>query len=78
LESITRTEVFEIAAKLGLKTQTVNRKPEDLIVKEVWLLSSLHGIRTVVNWIGLSDNFKSAEHKELFDQELAKLVITLP
>jgi branched-subunit amino acid aminotransferase/4-amino-4-deoxychorismate lyase len=78
LESITRTEVFEIAAKLGLKTQTVNRKPEDLIDKEVWLLSSLHGIRTVIKWVRLSDDFKSPEHKELFDQELAKLVITLP
>jgi branched-subunit amino acid aminotransferase/4-amino-4-deoxychorismate lyase len=78
LESITRTEVFEIAAKLGLKTQTANRKPEDLINKEVWLLSSLHGIRSVINWVGLSDNFKSPEHKALFDRELAKLVITLP
>jgi branched-subunit amino acid aminotransferase/4-amino-4-deoxychorismate lyase len=78
LESITRTEVFEIAEQLGIKTEFANRTPEDLINKEVWLLSSLQGIRTVTNWIGLSDQFKPGEHKELFDEELEKLVSPLP
>jgi hypothetical protein len=78
LESITRTDVFEIAEQLGIKTQFANRTPEDLINKEVWLLSSLQGIRTVTNWVGLSDQFKPGEHKELFDKELEKLVSPLP
>ena len=78
LESITRTEVFEIAELLGIKTKFANRTPEELINKEVWLLSSLQGIRTVTKWIGLSDQFKTGEHKELFDNELQKLVSPLP
>lgn len=78
LESITRTEVFEIAELLSINTKFANRTPEELINKEVWLLSSLQGIRTVTNWIGLSDQFKTGEHKELFDKELQKLVSPLP
>lgn len=78
LESITRTEVFEIAELLSINTKFANRTPEELINKEVWLLSSLRGIRTVTNWIGLSDQFKTGEHKELFDKELQKLVSPLP
>jgi len=78
LESITRTDVFEIAEQLGIKTQFANRTPEDLINKEVWLLSSLQGIRTVTNWVVLSDQFKPGEHKAIFDKELEKLVSPLP
>ena len=78
LESVTRQEIFEIAKNLGIQTKQLNAKPEDLINKEVWLLSSLQGIRTVTNWIGLSDQFKTGEHKELFDKELQKLVSPLP
>jgi len=78
LESITRTDVFEIAEQLGIKTKFANRTPEDLINREVWLLSSLQGIRTVTNWVSLSDQFKPGEHKELFDKELEKLVSPLP
>jgi len=78
LESITRAEVFQIANQLGIPTQTKNRKPEELINKEVWLLSSLHGIRTVTNWIGLSNEFKPGEHKEIFEQAMNQLVTPLP
>ena len=78
LESVTRQEIFEIAENLGIQTKQLNAKPEDLINKEVWLLSSLQGIRTVTNWIGVSEHFQEGQHKELFDKELEKFVSPLP
>jgi len=78
LESITRQEVFEIADNLNIETKTKLAKPEDLIGKEVWLMSSLQGIRPVTEWAGLSKDFKAGEHKYLFDQELLKFVAPLP
>ena len=78
LESITRTEVFEIAEKLGIKTQTKKAKPEELVGKEVWSLSSLQGIRAVSSWVNLSDNFLAATQKPIFDRELEALLVPLP
>lgn len=51
LESVTRIEIFEIAQQLGLQTRTANAKPEELASTEVWLLSSLQGIRRVSRWL---------------------------
>jgi len=78
LESVTRTEIFEVAEKLGIQTKTVLAKPEDLIGKEVWLLSSLQGIRLVTNWVGLSDSFAEGKHIAAFEAELEKLLVPLP
>jgi branched-subunit amino acid aminotransferase/4-amino-4-deoxychorismate lyase len=78
LESVTRQEIFEIAENLGIRTKQLNAKPEDLINKEVWLLSSLQGIRTVTNWIGVSNQFQESQHRELFNRELEKFVSPLP
>ncbi len=71
LESVTRTEVFEVAQKLGIATQTKRAKPEDLVGIEVWLLSSLQGIRVVTNWLGVSNDFKQSDLKARFEAELA-------
>jgi branched-subunit amino acid aminotransferase/4-amino-4-deoxychorismate lyase len=78
LESVTRTEVFEIAQKLNIETITRTAKPEELINHELWLLSSLQGIRTVTNWINLSDDFKTSNKRELFMAELEAFVEQLP
>lgn len=51
LDSVTRHEIFEIANQLGLKTETVIAKPQDLAGTEVWVLSSLQGIRRVNAWL---------------------------
>jgi len=77
LESVTRTEIFEIAEKLEIATKTVLAKPEDLIGKEVWQLSSLQGIRLVTNWIGISDNFAKGNHIAEFEVELNKMLVRL-
>ena len=78
LESVTRTEIFEIAQKLNIETKTRTAKPEELINHELWLLSSLQGIRTVTNWINLSDQFKTTNKRELFMAELEAFVEQLP
>lgn len=78
LESVTRTEIFEIAERLEIETKTVLAKPDDLIGKEVWQLSSLQGIRLVTNWIGLSDNFAKGDHMAIFEAELNKMLVPLP
>ncbi|MDE2591261.1 MAG: aminotransferase class IV [Actinomycetales bacterium] len=51
LDSVTRREVLEIASQLGVETKLVRSKPLDLVDCEVWLLSSLHGIRPVERWL---------------------------
>jgi len=78
LESITRTEIFEIAEKLEIETKTALARPEELIGKEVWLLSSLQGIRVITNWIGLSDDFAEGKHIAQFNAELQKMLTPLP
>ena len=71
LESITRTEIFQVAKKLSIPTRFELAKPEDLVGLEVWLLSSLQGIRVVTNWLGVSFDFKQSDLKARFEAELA-------
>lgn len=56
LPSITRDEVFAIANQLGLTTRVENTRPADLAGCEVWLLSSLQGVRRVSAWVSESDD----------------------
>jgi branched-subunit amino acid aminotransferase/4-amino-4-deoxychorismate lyase len=78
LESVTRTEVFTIAESMGIKTRYENVTPEDLVGLELWLLSSLHGIRPVVNWLGVSDTFADGSHIQQFERRLKILIQDLP
>ena len=50
LPSITRQEIFQIARQLGVQTCEERSKPTDLIGCDVWILSSLQGIRRVSKW----------------------------
>jgi branched-subunit amino acid aminotransferase/4-amino-4-deoxychorismate lyase len=52
LPGITRALLIEIAAARG--TPVVPRRPElaELVDRETWLVSALHGIRTVTHWVG--------------------------
>lgn len=52
LASITRNEVFAIAQQLGHETREVASVEAGLAGCEVWILSSLHGVRQVSRWIG--------------------------
>ncbi|MFM6980336.1 MAG: aminotransferase class IV [Micrococcales bacterium] len=51
IQSITRSEIFEIAKQVGIETREVHAKPADLAGCEVWALSSLQGIRPVTSWL---------------------------
>ena len=73
LPSITRREVFEIAHQAGFSTRLVHAKPADLIGLEIWALSSLHGIRPVVDWVDLGGPVGAPKHLESFEKRLRLL-----
>lgn len=54
LESITRHELFELAAQAGFETVSERCKPSDLQGLEIWSASSLQGVRGVKNWAGIN------------------------
>jgi branched-subunit amino acid aminotransferase/4-amino-4-deoxychorismate lyase len=78
LESVTRKEIFHIAQSLGIATRYEHRTPQDLIGLELWLLSSLQGIRVVKSWLGVSEQFAEGQHVSLFEKRLKLLESHLP
>ncbi len=78
LESVTRLEIFQIAETMGIKTRFEHAIPEELVGLELWLLSSLQGIRTVKSWVGVSDNFPQAQNATAFEKRMKMLASALP
>jgi len=78
LESVTRQEIFQIAESMGIQTMLEHRRPEELIGLELWLLSSLQGIRVVKNWLEVSHDFAEGNHVASFEKRLKLLATTLP
>jgi len=78
LESVTRQEVFQIAETMAIKTRFEHAIPEELIGLELWLLSSLQGIRTVKSWIEVSENFPQSQHVSAFEKRMKLLASALP
>lgn len=70
LPSVTRLEVFELADQAGYQTATEQVKPSDLIGLEIWVLSSLSGIRPVVDWVNLGGSVGPQRHLESFQRRL--------
>lgn len=70
LPSITRNEVFAIAESMGLQTRTEKVKPADLVDLEIWVLSSLHGIRAVDDWVDLGGPVGTPRHLDAFNKRL--------
>jgi branched-subunit amino acid aminotransferase/4-amino-4-deoxychorismate lyase len=52
LPSITERIIVETAERLGTSILEQQIKPMELEDAELWLLSALHGIRTVTGWVG--------------------------
>ena len=73
LESITRNEVFALANAMGYQTRLERVKPSDLVGLEVWVLSSLHGIRPVNEWVNLGSPVGQAKHAESFQKRMRML-----
>ncbi len=78
LESVTRLEIFQIAESMGIKTRFEHAIPEELVGLELWLLSSLQGIRTVKRWVGVSENFPQAQNATAFEKRMKMLASALP
>jgi branched-subunit amino acid aminotransferase/4-amino-4-deoxychorismate lyase len=70
LPSVTRQEVFEMANQAGYQTMVTQAEPKDLIGLEIWLLSSLSGIRPVVDWVNLGGPVGSQKHLESFQRRM--------
>lgn len=77
LDSVTRREIFAVAEQAGFKTRTEHVKPESLIGLEIWVLSSLHGIREVTEWSNLGGPIARATHAETFRRRLRLLSTNL-
>ena len=77
LPSVTRQEVFELANQAGYQTAVTQVEPKDLIGLEIWLLSSLSGIRPVVDWVNLGGPVGPQKHLESFQRRLRLLASEL-
>lgn len=73
LESVTRNEVFAIAEQAGFETRTELTSPKSLAGLEIWVLSSLHGIRVVTEWNDLPSPPAQSTHFEAFRRRLRLL-----
>jgi len=73
LPSVTREIVWSIAEQVGASTRFESVKPGSLNGLEIWLLSSLHGIRAVTQWDELPDGPAPAEHLDSFNRRLRLL-----
>lgn len=73
LPSVTRGEVFKIAAQMGHQTRTERVKPADLVGLEIWALSSLQGIRVVSSWIDLGGPIGKPMHVDAYSKRLRML-----
>ena len=73
LHSVTRDEVFGLAAAMGFQTRQERVKPGDLVGLEIWALSSLHGIRPVVDWVNLGSPVGPIRRAESFQKRLRLL-----
>lgn len=70
LPSVTRSDLFDLASQAGYVTATENAKPSDLIGLELWVVSSLTGIRPVVDWVNLGGPVGAQRHLESFQRRL--------
>ncbi|OXE35377.1 MAG: hypothetical protein CGW95_14235, partial [Phenylobacterium zucineum] len=73
IDSVTRREVFDIANQMGIETDTRFATPSQLVGCEIWGLSSLQGIRPVVDWIDLDGAVGKATRVEAFQKRLRML-----
>lgn len=73
LPSVTRNEIFAIAEQMGITTRFEKAKPADLVGLEIWVVSSLQGIRAVDHWYELGAPVGKATHVDAFNKRLRLL-----
>ncbi len=52
LPGITRALLIELASERDTPVAQRRPAPEELVGRETWLVSALHGVRTVARWVG--------------------------
>ena len=77
LPSVTRNLVFAIAEQSGYQTRSEYVRPDELAGLEIWILSSLHGIRAVSDWDGLPAPPAKPAHMDAFNRRLRLLSASL-
>jgi len=77
LPSITRDQVFAIAEQSGYRTRFEYVRTDELAGLEIWILSSLHGIRVVTEWDDLPVAPAKATHADAFNRRLRLLSTSL-
>lgn len=70
LPSVTRSDLFELASQAGYGTGSEAARVEDLVGLELWLVSSLTGIRPVTDWVNLPGSVGAQKHLESFQRRL--------
>lgn len=81
LHSITRDEVFAVAHQLGLETRVEKATVDSLQGCEIWALSSLQGIRPVIEWLNADGSqaieIAAPKHFESFSKRLRMLAAAI-
>lgn len=77
LPSVTRSDVFEAADQAGYSTASEHVQPEELIGLELWVVSSLTGIRPVTEWVNLGGPVGPQKHLESFQRRLKLMAAEL-
>ncbi len=77
LPSVTRDQVLAIAEQSGYETRFEYVRPQELAGLEIWILSSLHGIRVVTEWNDLPFAPAKAAHVDAFNRRLRLLSTSL-
>lgn len=76
LPSVTRSLLLKIATQAGYETKVERAKPADLAGCEIWSVSALQGIRSVVSWGDIPVGM--ATHKKSFTKRLSLFAEPLP
>ena len=69
--------LISIASQANIPVREELVKPEQLNGREIWALSSLHGIRVVTGWDALPDGPAAPEHADSFRRRLRMLLTAL-
>lgn len=70
LPSVTRSLVADIARLRGVPLRSDTCRPDQLARHPVWMLSALHGIRTVTGWIGHPPSPPALASRDEWQQQL--------
>ena len=76
LPSVTRSLLLKIANQAGYETKVERARPADLAGCEIWSVSALQGIRSVMSWGDIPVGM--AIHKKSFTKRLSLFAEPLP